>query len=185
MEQEYVRAFEPLSAVVGTEVATRHFDWTHPRRHDRGQRGRRPPGRGAGRRAPSGPRASPTSTTSSSRSTGTRSPTAPTTSPTSSSSAASSQSRDTLTFRADSSVSRIRAGATFELNGHPVVGLNAGYVVVNARPPRRHPHGAGVGGRRDALALRQPLHRRARRGALPAAPRPALGRGSTASRRRS
>ncbi len=28
--QESVRIFEPRSTVVGTEVATRHFDWTHP-----------------------------------------------------------------------------------------------------------------------------------------------------------
>jgi type VI secretion system secreted protein VgrG len=29
-EREYVRSFEPASAVVGSEVTTRHFDWTRP-----------------------------------------------------------------------------------------------------------------------------------------------------------
>ncbi|MGE0788170.1 MAG: type VI secretion system Vgr family protein [Sandaracinaceae bacterium] len=28
--QEYVRRFEPVATIVGTEIATQHFDWTHP-----------------------------------------------------------------------------------------------------------------------------------------------------------
>ncbi len=131
MDQEYVRQFEPLSAVTGTEISTRHFDWTHPLVKVEGnaagaRQGEAPDGSSAGPKRESyehdeqltlhqyslAYRAYDVTDQQQVR--------------------RDRQSRDTLTFRADSSVSKIRAGARFELNGHPTVGLNAAYVVVNA-----------------------------------------------------
>ncbi len=131
MAEEYVRGFEPVSSTVGTEVTTRHFDWTHPAVMVEG--------RAAGARevdVPDGSSFGPKresyehdeqltlhgyfhayrayDVADQQRIRRER------------------QARDTATFQAQSSVSRIRAGARFELNGHPHVGLNTAYVVVRA-----------------------------------------------------
>jgi type VI secretion system secreted protein VgrG len=130
MAEEYVRRFEPVSAVVGTEVTTRHFDWTHPAVMVEGQ--------AAGKRegdAPDGSSSGPKresyehdeqltlhryflayreyDVADQQRI------------------RREQQARDTLTFQGQSSVSQLRAGVRFELNGHPALGLNAEYVVTN------------------------------------------------------
>jgi len=131
MAQEYVRAFEPVSKIVGTEVATRHFDWTHPAVLIQGHAA------GGGERdvpdgAAFGPpresyehdeqltlhdyslafRAHDVADQQRVR--------------------REMQARDALTFQAESSVSAIRAGVRFDLNGHPAIALNAAYVVIAA-----------------------------------------------------
>lgn len=131
MAQEYVRALEPVSAIVGTEVATRHFDWTHPALMVEGHAagGREsdvPDGSSFGPKRESyehdeqltlhryslAYRAYDVADQQRLR--------------------REQQARDASTFQAESSVSRVRAGVRFELNGHPSVGLNTAYVVVSA-----------------------------------------------------
>lgn len=131
MGEEYVRRFEPVSAIVGTGISTRHFDWTHPSTMVEGKaagqrEGDVPDGASFGPKRESyehdeqltlhrfslAYRAYDVADQQQIR--------------------RDRQARDTLTFQAESSVSQIRAGLRFELNGHPTVALNAPYVVVSA-----------------------------------------------------
>lgn len=131
MAEEYVRKLEPVSTVVGTEVTTRHFDWTHPATLVEGQassqrEGEAPDGASFGPQRESyehdeqltlhryflAYRAYDVADQPRIR--------------------REQQARDALTVEAQSSVARVRAGVRFELNGHLSLGLNAPYVVVRA-----------------------------------------------------
>ncbi len=130
LTEEYIGRFEPVSRVVGTEVATRHFDWTRPARLIDGQNDDEratdhPNGAAFGptresyehdepltlHRYDRAYRAYDVSEQERLR--------------------REQQARDATTYRATSSVTAMRAGVRFELNAHPVVGLNAEYVVVS------------------------------------------------------
>ncbi|MGE0785001.1 MAG: type VI secretion system Vgr family protein [Sandaracinaceae bacterium] len=130
LTEEHVGRFEPVSTVVGTEIATRHFDWTHPAVLIEGQAAGTPEG-DIPDGAASGParesyehdepltmhryelayRAYDVADQQRLR--------------------RERQAREARTFQATSSVSAIRAGVRFELNGHPSVALNAEYVVTS------------------------------------------------------
>ena len=128
---EYLRSFEPISIVTGTEVATRHFDWTHPDvqiegKADDARETEAPNGSSHGPRRESYEhdesltlhdyehvyRDHDVSDQARIR--------------------RERQARDALTIEARGSVSGIRAGVRFEVNGHPSIALNDAYVVVSA-----------------------------------------------------
>ncbi|MCB9596884.1 MAG: type VI secretion system tip protein VgrG [Sandaracinaceae bacterium] len=128
LAHEHVRVFEPVAKVVGTEVATRHFDWTHPSAKIDGyaageEEGEVPHGASFGPPRESYQHDEPLTLHD----------------------YALSyrahdvvdqqrvrrevQARDALTFEGESSVRALRAGARFDLNGHAHIELNAAYVV--------------------------------------------------------
>ncbi len=129
--REYLRAFDPISTVVGTEVTTRHFDWTHPDaliegKSDATHETEAPNGSSYGAARQSyqhdeqltlhsyslSYRANDVADQPRLR--------------------REAQARDTLVFEAHGSVARIRAGVRFEVNAHPTVELNDTYVVIEA-----------------------------------------------------
>ncbi|MGE0791090.1 MAG: type VI secretion system Vgr family protein [Sandaracinaceae bacterium] len=129
--RETLRAFDPISTVVGTQVAMRHFDWTNPDALIEGQsdathESEAPNGSAYGPMRESyqhdeqltlhgyasSYRANDIADQPRLR--------------------RETQARDSLVFRAHGSVARIRAGVRFEVNAHPTVELNDTYVVISA-----------------------------------------------------
>ena len=143
-EREYVRSFEPISSVVGSAIATRHFDWTHPSAMiataaEPAGPGELPDGAAVGPLRESyqhdeqltlhsyagayqGQDANDQMRVRS-----------------------DAQARDSMRFEARSTVTAIRAGLRFDLNGHPSLGLNASYVVTGVRIyVNGHAHQSGL-----------------------------------------
>ncbi|MEQ9081089.1 MAG: type VI secretion system tip protein TssI/VgrG [Sandaracinaceae bacterium] len=131
IEQEYVRAFEPATRLTGTQVKTRHFDWTHPSVLIEGEASGDRPGDG-----PDGGSFGPTresyqhdeqltlheyqlayrahDVTDQQQM------------------RRDAQWRDARLFHAKSTVCAVRSGLRYALNGHVAVSLNAEYAIVRA-----------------------------------------------------
>ncbi|MEZ4340320.1 MAG: type VI secretion system tip protein TssI/VgrG [Sandaracinaceae bacterium] len=151
LAHEHVRRFEPIAKIVGTEVATRHFDWTHPSALIDGyaageEEGEVPHGASFGPPRESyehdepltlhdyalAYRAHDVEDQQRLR--------------------RELQARDALTFEGESSVRALRAGARFDLNGHAHIELNAAYVVVSVK------HQVGTHAREDGERRRGHYH---------------------------
>jgi type VI secretion system secreted protein VgrG len=131
-EREYVRSFEPVSSVVGSAVATRHFDWTHPSAMITATASPAGPGDPPDGAADGPERESyqhDEQLTLHSYGGAYHSH-----------DAADqirlrkdTQARDSLRFEARSTVRAVRAGVRFDLNGHSSLAMNASYVVIGVR----------------------------------------------------
>ena len=149
-DREYVRSFEPASMVVGSNIASRHFDWTHPSAMVTATAsggagpGDGPDGSSVGPERESYQHDEPFTLHSYGgayqahdlddqvqvmRQT---------------------QLRDSRRFQAHSTYVAVRAGARFDLNDHPVVSLNAGYTCIGVQHYVGN-HAPGSGGSEDRL----------------------------------
>ncbi len=129
-EREYVRGFDPISAVHGTDVAIRRFDWTHPgalitASGAQGESGELPHGAVSGPRRASYEHDVPATLYAFSGAYGADDASEQ------ARMRRDSQARDAERFEGWSTVTRARAGVRFDLNAHPNVALNASYVVAS------------------------------------------------------